>query len=291
MYKRQLIVLPLAGIARRVHSDLAGVVTAWLIALMPGHIGHSTFALADHDSFALLFISMAFYFWVRAVEGIRDERLFNETSRNPLYLIAGIREMWMRNPMVMSCATLSGISFAAVALGWKGFVYGPGILFLAFSVQAFLNLFRGRDSLPITAASLQMLFTAFLIPLPFYMWPGLDLLFDPSGFQPMFYIIGFTVALGWVTCSFRDKPWLLVVGSGSALFGAILLSLYVLQALNIYNGWDILFTGGFYFSKNKIFGTIGEAQAPSRGVLFASYGPIVSIIAISCAVYLIWRGA
>ena len=52
------------------------VITAWLIALMPGHIGHSTFALADHDSFALLFISMAFYFWVRAVEGIKDERIF-----------------------------------------------------------------------------------------------------------------------------------------------------------------------------------------------------------------------
>ena len=47
-----LILLPLAGIARRVHSNLAGVITAWLIALMPGHIGHSTFALADHDSFA-----------------------------------------------------------------------------------------------------------------------------------------------------------------------------------------------------------------------------------------------
>ncbi len=286
-----LIVLPLAGIARRVHSDLAGVITAWLIALMPGHIGHSTFALADHDSFALLFISMAFYFWVRAVEGIRDERLFAETSRNPLYLIAGMREMWSRNPMVMSCATLSGISFATVALGWKGFVYGPGILFLAFSVQAFLNLFRGRDSLPITAASLQMLFTSFIIPLPFYIWPGMDLLFDPSGFQPMFYIIGFTFALGWVTCSFRDKPWLLVVASGTALFGAILLTLFVLQAINFYNGWDILFTGGFYFSKNKIFGTIGEAQAPSRGVLFASYGPVVSIIAISCAVFLIWRGS
>ena len=286
-----LIVLPLAGIARRVHSNLAGVITAWLIALMPGHIGHSTFALADHDSFALLFISMAFYFWVRAVEEIRDERLFNETSMNPLYLIAGIREMWLRSPMVMSCATLSGISFATVALGWKGFVYGPGILFLAFSTQAVLNLFRNRDSLPITAAALQMLFTAFLIPLPFYIWPGLDLLFDPSGFQPMFYIIGFTIALGWVTCSFRDKPWLLVIASGTALFGAILLTLAILQAMEYYNGWDVLFTGGFYFSKNKIFGTIGEAQAPSRGVLFASYGPIVSIIAISCAVYLIWRGA
>ena len=286
-----LIVLPVAAIARRVHSNLAGIFAAWLIALMPGHIGHSTFALADHDSFALLFISMAFYFWVKAMEGLSTERIFENPSKNPLYLIAGIREMWSRNPVVMSNATLSGISFATAALGWKGFVYGPGILFLAFGAQVVMNLFRGRDSLPITAASLQMLFTSFLIPLPFYMWPGMDLLFDPSGFQPMFYIIGFTMALGWVTCSFRDRPWLLVIGSGAALFTGILGTLYLLQTMELYNGWDILFTGGFYFSKNKIFGTIGEAQAPSRGVLFASYGPIVTLIAVSCAMYLIWRGS
>ena len=107
----------------------------------------------------------------------------------------------------------------------------------------------------------------------------------------MFYILGFTFAVGWVSSSFRDKPWLLVVISGSALFGSILAVLYVLQAAELYNGWDILFTGGFYFSKNKIFGTIGEAQAPSRGVLFASYGPVVALIAVGCAFVLMWRGA
>ena len=129
-----LILLPLAGIARRVHSNLAGVITAWLIALMPGHIGHSTFALADHDSFALLFISMAFYFWVRAVEGIKDERIFSETSRNPLYLFAGIREMWHRNSLVMSCATLSGISFATAP--WDGRVSFTGREYFSLHSQS-----------------------------------------------------------------------------------------------------------------------------------------------------------
>ena len=286
-----LIVLPLAAMARRMHSNTAGILTAWLIALMPGHISHSTFGLADHDAFALLFLSMAFYFWVRAIEGLGTERLFATPSSNPLYLVAGIRENWRRNPRTMTYATLSGISFATVALGWKGFVYGPGILFLAFAGQIALNMFRRRDSLPLTSTALQMLLTTFLIPLPFYNWPGLNLVFDPSGFQPMFYIIGFTVALGWVSSAFRDKPWLLVLGSGTMLIGGILAILYVLQELEIYNGWDILFTGGFYFSKNKIFGTIGEAQAPSRGVLFASYGPIVAMIAVGCALLLMWRGA
>jgi len=286
-----LIVLPLAAIAQRVHSNTAGILTAWLIALMPGHISHSTFGLADHDAFALLFLSIAFYYWVRAIEGLGTERMFATPSPNPLYLVAGIRESWRRNPRSMSYATLSGISFATVALGWKGFVYGPGILFLAFSGQIAMNMFRRRDSLPLTSAALQMLLTTFLIPLPFYNWPGMELMFDPSGFQPMFYIIGFTFALGWVSSAYRDKPWLLVLGSGTVLIGGILAILYVLQELEIYNGWDILFTGGYYFSKNKIFGTIGEAQAPSRGVLFASYGPIVALIAVGCALVLIWRGA
>ena len=286
-----LLVLPLSEMARRVHSNSAGILTAWLIALMPGHISHSTFGLADHDAFALLFLSMAFYYWVRAIEGLGTERMFATPSSNPLYLVAGIRESWRTNPRTMAYATLSGISFATVALGWKGFVYGPGILFLAFAGQIVMNMFRKRDSLPLTSAALQMLLTTFLIPLPFYNWPGLNLVFDPSGFQPMFYIIGFTIALGWVASAYRDKPWLLVLGSGTVLIGGILAILYVLQELEIYNGWDILFTGGFYFSKNKIFGTIGEAQAPSRGVLFASYGPIVAMIAVGCALVLIWRGA
>ena len=145
-----LIVLPLAAMARRMHSNTAGILTAWLIALMPGHISHSTFGLADHDAFALLFLSMAFYFWVRAIEGLGTERLFATPSSNPLYLIAGIRENWRRNPRTMAYATLSGISFATVALGWKGFVYGPGILFLAFAGQIALNMFRRRDSLPLS---------------------------------------------------------------------------------------------------------------------------------------------
>jgi len=126
-----LIVLPIAGLARKLHSNMAGIVAAWLIALMPGHISHSTFGLADHDAFAMLFLAIAFYYWVKAMDEITNKRLFTTPSLNPLYIIAGIREMWLRNPTVMSNATLSGVSFAVVALGWKGFVYGPGILFIA----------------------------------------------------------------------------------------------------------------------------------------------------------------
>ena len=151
-----LIVLPVAGMARRFHSPLAGIAAAWLIAFMPGHISHSTFGLADHDSFAMFFLTMGFYWWVRAMIDINQNRLFARTSWNPAYLIAGIRSMWANQRTVMLFATLAGISFATAGLAWKGFVYAPGIIFLAFSGVAILNLFRGRDTLPITSAMNQI---------------------------------------------------------------------------------------------------------------------------------------
>ena len=285
-----LIVFPISGISSRVHSRNAGIISAWLIALMPGHMSRSTLGMADHDSFAMLFLAIAFYFWIKALENLDHKKVFESASPNPLYVIAGMRETWRNNPKLMANATMSGIAFSVMALGWKGFVYGPGILFLAYSFQVAVNIFRGRDSLQFTSAALQMMITCIVLPAPFYAWPGMNLLLAPSGMQPMFYIIGFTFAVGWVSSSFRDKPWLLIIISGTALFGSILAILYILQAADKYNGWDILFTGGFYFSKNKIFNTIGEAQAPDRGVLFASYGPIVALIAIGCAFVLLWRG-
>ena len=143
-----LIVLPVAAMARRFHSPLAGIASAWLIAFMPGHITHSTFGLADHDSFAMFFLTLGFYWWVRSMMGMRQDRLFSRTSWNPLYILAGIRFMWHSQRTTMVYATLSGISFATAGLAWKGFVYAPGILFLGYSGIVFLNLFRGGTRFP-----------------------------------------------------------------------------------------------------------------------------------------------
>ena len=93
-----LIVLPIAGIASRAHSKRAGIIAAWLIALMPGHMSRSTFAMSDHDSFAMLFLAIAFYYWILAIGKIDHNKLFKTTSTNPLYILAGMRETWKRNP-------------------------------------------------------------------------------------------------------------------------------------------------------------------------------------------------
>ena len=283
-------VLPIAGIGNRFFGKATGAVAAWLIALMPGHVSHSTLALADHDSFAILFLTLGFYFWLKAVNASGSEKLVPNASWSPAYLLKGIKATFEKRPAAIANAALAGMAFATVALGWKGFVYGLAIVFAAFFLQAVLNLFRGRDSMALYVCTLTMMMVAFLIPLPFYSHMQLQLVFDASGFQPMFYIIGFTFAAGWVSVSFRDKPWLMVLVSGGGLAAVILGGLWLLQYAGLSNGWDVLTTGGYYLSKNKIFDTIAEAQAPSRAMLFASFGPIVALAALSAGIIALWQG-
>ena len=117
-----------------------------------------------------------------------------------------------------------------------------------------------------------------------------NLVLNSTGLTPLLFITLFTVATAWITTGFRDKPWLLVLGSlftGGLVFGVVL---YILQITDQSNAWDILTTGSGYFTKNKIFGTIAEASAPSRGQLFASFGPIVFVLAIVMGIIALWDG-
>jgi len=284
-----LIVFPVAGMAREVFSKGAGVLAAWLIALMPGHVSHTTFALADHDSFVLLFATIGFYYYIQSMKIVNEDRIIAKSRLNPSYMIEGFRSVWDNQRLATSYAILSGVSFAIVALAWKGFVYAPSILFVFYMIQILFNLFRRRDSMAITVLTVTMLLTLWLTALPFYMHPALGLLLNGE-FQAMFYITGLILVSGYIVCSARDKPWLLVIGTMSVLVVFPLFLLWLQWSLGISDAGSTLFTGGGYFSQNKIFGTIAEAQAPSRGLLFGSFGVFVFIAALSRGIGLTWDG-
>ena len=91
----------------------------------------------------------------------------------------------------------------------------------------------------------------------------------------MFYIAGLTIGLGWVA-TFRDKPWLLVLERYCSRFyfwGILALLQFVLKLQWL--GYSSL---GYYFSANKIFGTIAEHRPPIVQLLL---GPVVTIMAVS----------
>ena len=161
-----LIVLPVAASARTLHSKKAGMLAAWLIALMPSHVGHSTFGLADHDAFVILGISLAFYFWIRMVQSLDDRKLIDEAGFSPVLLVKAYTTAWNKHKQTMVLSSLAGLSFATTALGWKGFVYGPGVVFLIFAMQILLNMFRRKDSMLLTMAAVNMMFLTLLLTIP-----------------------------------------------------------------------------------------------------------------------------
>lgn len=285
-----LTVFPIASMAKDHFGKGAGVLAAWLIAFMPAHVTHSTWALADHDAFVMLFISIGFMYWLRAVKYAGSVRITKTTTAHPMSFIRAYIDVAKNRQAAMANAVLAGVAFGIVALGWKGFVVGPSILFLAYALQVALNMFRRRDSTTLSALFLTMLLTTFLMALPFYGHPQLNLVFDGTGLQPFLFIFGFTLAIAFVTTGFRDKPWLLVLGTLGGLAFVFFLILYVLKTLELSNAWDVLLTGSGYFTKTKIFGTVAEANAPNRAQLFASFGPITFLLALIMGGGLLWRG-
>ena len=280
-----LTVFPIAAIAKDNFGKATGVIAAWLIAFMPAHVSHSTWALADHDAFVMLFISMGFMFWFKAIKHSGNERLTRTSSPRIGAILSSFSVVASEKRRSMAYAVLAGVSFGVTSLAWKGFVVGPSILFLAYFAQVALNMFRRKDSTTINALFLAMLFSNLVMALPFYGHPQLSLVLDGTGLQPFLFILGFTLAISYITSGFRDKPWLLVLGTLFAAAIVFFTILFVLKQLEYSNAWDVLFTGSGYFTKTKIFGTVAEANAPDRGQLFAQLGPIVLVLALVMGFY------
>ena len=284
-----LTIIPVATIAKDHFGKATGVIAAWLIAFMPAHVTHSTWGLADHDSFVMLFIAIGFMFYLRAVKYAGSERLVRTTSIHPLDMLRAMSSVAQQRKYAMSNAVLAGVAFGAASLAWKGFVVGPAILFLAYASQVALNMFRRRDSTILSTLFLTMLLTNLLIALPYYAHPQMNLVLDGTGLQPFIFILFFTIVIMYITTGFRDKPWLLILGTlavGATIFFAIL---YVLKLTDVSNAWDVLFTGSGYFTKTKIFGTVAEANAPDRGYMFASFGPVVFVLALVVGLICMWK--
>ena len=120
-----LTVFPIAAIAKDNFGKSTGVVAAWLIAFMPAHVSHSTWALADHGAFVMLFISMGFMFWFKAIKHSGNERLTKSTSPRISSILQSFSVVATEKRTAMSFAILAGVSFGVTSLAWKGFIVGP----------------------------------------------------------------------------------------------------------------------------------------------------------------------
>ena len=185
---------------------------------------------------------------------MRIERLVRTTSIRPIDMMRAMGAIAQERKYAMSNAVLAGVAFGAASLGWKGFVAGPTILFLAYAAQVALNMFRRRDSTILSTLFLTMLLTNLLIALPFYAHPQMSrLMLDGTGLQPFLFILLFTVVIMCITTGFRDKLLVACPRHTRCWSNGLPEHAAVLKIANLSNAWDVLFTGSGYFHQDQDF--------------------------------------
>lgn len=263
-----LLIFPVYFIGKLLFGRKAGLVAAFLIALIPIHIssGHgSAYALFDHDSFNLLLYFLTFLFLLRSIKE-------KDTIRSFLY------------------ALLAGIPLAALSMVWVEAQFLYTMITVYAVVQLLIDLFMNKVEERFVISVSIALFAGYFISWPVTLASGvlLDL--------PFFLALGVAV-FGGLCILFKRKqiPWVISypVIAGIAIGAAgFLYVVYtnpnmfsILKPLNTLS--EIIYGSGIYGS--KVSQTIAEAGTYSMSRTVMSFGPALYWLAWAGFVFLIYQ--
>ncbi|MBN1539006.1 MAG: glycosyltransferase family 39 protein, partial [Candidatus Thermoplasmatota archaeon] len=257
-----LTIFPMYMLGKEVFGRRAGIVAAFLLAITASHIERSTLGFTDHDSMIVFFLVVSIYYMTKAFSVQKDENYIGDWRR-PDAVIMGFKAFAVHNKEALLYAFLAGLSISVIALTWQGFAYVLAILLIYYMVQLLIHRFRNEDALGTFMVIFISMMTVIMVSLPYYF------AFSITIWSQGFYILMAMTALGLFIVPTRDIPWLLVVPT---LLLLLFVSYFILQ-WGFPETADLLFTGGGYFTKSKLYSTIAEAQAPDISRVVFTYGP------------------
>ncbi|MFO8109351.1 MAG: carboxypeptidase regulatory-like domain-containing protein [Thermoplasmata archaeon] len=282
-----MTIFPVYLVGRDIFGKKAGITAAFLLAISAGHLQRSPIGNADHDAFYLFFAVTGFYFLMKALKYIPEDRTWVKDWRDRGDIKSGLSTFISENKRSLLYSAMAGVSIGAVALTWQGYAYVFVIILVYYFIQLFLDKFRYRDSLGVTACVGITVVLGILIAAPYYMGTGSGHSL-PHGVGTWFDVplIMVTIAMigGTIITVSRDYPWVLVFSILSALAAGILLyAAYFSPAL-----MNTFTSGAGYFVRTKLYDTIAEAQAPEFSNLVFSFGPATFFLSIAGIALAIW---
>lgn len=275
-----LIIFPVYAIGRAQFGKEAGIIGAFLIGVNSQHVGHSSLALADHDSYVILFGTTAYFFFMKALTVANDKKwVSNWTDWNEIK--TGVKKFVDSEKLAIGYAGLAGMTITLISMSWKGFPYIMAIIAIYLGLQMLINAFRRIDSLTTAILGLITLSMPVILSYPYYNTMGLVGTWWEA---PAYILLGY-VLISLLMVATRDLPWLLVIGSsiGIATFVYLLLT-YVFADLGF-----LLFSGQGYFVRTKLFDTIAEAQPPKFSDFVFAFGPISIWLAIFGIIWMAYQ--
>ena len=275
-----LIIFPVYAIGKSQFGKEAGFIGAFLIGVNSGHVSHSSLALADHDSYIILFTTTAYFFFMKSLTVSNDKKwVSNWTDFEEIK--KGFTNFISSEKLAIGYAGLTGITITMISMSWKGFPYIMAIIAIYLGFQMLINAFRRIDSLTTAVLGFIALAMPVILSYPYYNTMG----FVNTWWEAPAYILLGYVLFSLLMVTTRDLPWLLVIGSSIGIaFGFYLLLTYVFTDLGF-----LLFSGQGYFVRTKLFNTIAEAQAPEFSDFVFAFGPVSIWLALFGVIWMAYQ--
>jgi len=271
-------IIPTYFMGKEAFGKRAGLVAAFLLALMPSHVQRSVASEADHDSFLLFFIVLTFYFLLKAVK-TQQHRKWVENWKSTASVKAGFKDYFVNSRAPVLYSMMAGVAFAALIMAWVGFAYVTVIILAYYIIQILLNKFKNFDSMSVTIIITIALGLGFLLSFPVYYYQSLI----PVRFDVPVYLFLAAIAFGSLFVVTRDLPWTVALPS----IGAIaVIAVVGISILNPALG-DAILSGQGYFVKSKLYSTIAEARAPVFSELALSFGMVTFFLSLAGLIWAI----
>ena len=274
-----LTVFPVYFIGKKVFNRKVGIIAAFLIATLPAHMQRSPLTDADHDAFVLFFAIVSIYFLLAALENLK-EREWVERWRDIRDVKKGIKEMFTENRKAFLYTFLSAISTLTVALTWTGFPYLYAIFVFYFLIQIFILAFRKIDPTTITFVAIILLLLPIALALPLYLAVSIfQWLLTP------FIMAAVVIGIGLYFSFGKKLPWTLTI----PILIVGIISLLVVHLMFFPSTMARIASQTGYFTANKVYRTIAEAQAPYFSNLVLSFGIATFFLALLGVGWIIWK--
>ena len=159
-----LVVFPVYYIGKELYNKEVGLVSALLIAILPGLTYRSILGGADHHVAEVLFSTIAMMFLVMALRRAKASGItFEHVAKRD----------WasLRRPLVY--IFLAGFSFGLYALTWVGCVLFVFIVFVAFIAQYIIEHLRRNSTDYLCLVGVPVFLIPLLMIAPFLKYPGM----------------------------------------------------------------------------------------------------------------------
>ncbi|HTY91613.1 MAG TPA: oligosaccharyl transferase, archaeosortase A system-associated [Methanocella sp.] len=156
-----LVIIPVYYIAKKLFGRPAGLVAAVAIAFMPGAFFYrSILGSFDHHVAEVLFMACTVACMVYALDAAKKSNVSLEQIKN---------KDWGSLKMLLIYGALAGIFLGCYLLSWVGALLLAFTLFVYFTLQAFIDDYKGRslDYLVVLAALVFLIPTLMVLPYAF----------------------------------------------------------------------------------------------------------------------------